>query len=128
MIYESGEDYLETILMLQNKNGSVRSIDIARELGYTKASISRAMSILKKSEYITMDGSGQIEFTAKGLNKAKEVYERHQIITTYLIKALGITEETASNDACRIEHIISEESFEKIKLYVNKETSTQPEI
>ena len=118
MIHESGEDYLETILLLQNKNGSVRSIDIARELGYTKASISRAMSILKKSDYITMDAYGQILLTEKGLSKAKEVYERHQLITNYLIKALGVSEPTAAQDACRIEHVISEESFEKIKQFV----------
>lgn len=118
MIHESGEDYLETILLLQKKNGNVRSIDIARELSYTKASISRAMSILKKSEYILMDKAGQISLTDKGLSKAQEVYERHQLITTYLIHALGISEETAAQDACRIEHVISEESFDKIKQYV----------
>ena len=111
-------DLLETIFLLQNKNGSVRSIDVARELGYTKASISRAMSILKKSEYITMDTFSQISLTDKGLSKAKEVYERHQLITNYLIKALGVSEEIASQDACRIEHVISKESFEKIKQYV----------
>ena len=118
MIHESGEDYLETILLLQNKNGSVRSIDIARELEYTKASISRAMSILKISEYITIDSSGQILLTEKGMSKATEVYERHQLITNYLIKALGVSEEIASQDACRIEHVISMESFEKIKQFV----------
>ncbi|MHB8061232.1 MAG: metal-dependent transcriptional regulator [Ruminiclostridium sp.] len=118
MIHESGEDYLETILLLQNKNGSVRSIDIARELDYTKASISRAMSILKKSDYITMDAYGQILLTDKGLSKAKEVYERHELITNYLIKTLGVSEETAAQDACRIEHVISTETFEKIKQFI----------
>ncbi len=120
MIHESGEDYLETILLLQNKNGFVRSIDIARELDYTKASISRAMSILKKSEYIIMDASGQILLTEKGLSKAEEVYERHQLITDYLIKTLGVPEEIAAQDACRIEHVISEQSFEKIKQFINE--------
>lgn len=120
MIHQSGEDYLETILLLQNKNGFVRSIDIARELDYTKASISRAMSILKKSEYINMDASGQILLTEKGLSKAMEVYERHQLITDYLIKTLGVSEEIASQDACRIEHVISEQIFEKIKQFINR--------
>lgn len=119
MIHESGEDYLETILLLQKETGSVRSIDIARKLGYTKASISRAMSILKKSEYIVIDEEGQIILTEKGLHKARDVYERHQLITSYLVSALGVSMETASEDACRIEHVISEESFEKIKKYVN---------
>ena len=120
MIHASGEDYLETILLLYKKNGSVRSIDIARELGYTKASISRAMSILKKSDYILMDSDGQIRLTDKGIIKANEVYERHQLITDYLVNALGVSPETASEDACRIEHVISEESFEKIREYVKK--------
>ncbi len=118
MIHASGEDYLETILLLKKKNGNVRSIDIARELGYSKASISRAMSILKKSDYIIMGVDGQIQLTDKGMLKANEVYERHELITTYLVKALGVSYDTASEDACRIEHVISEESFEKIKEYV----------
>ncbi len=118
MIHASGEDYLETILLLKKKNGNVRSIDIARELGYSKASISRAMSILKKSDYIIMGADGQIQLTDKGMLKANEVYERHELITTYLVKALGVSYDTASEDACRIEHVISEESFEKIKAYV----------
>jgi len=120
MIHESGEDYLETILLLQNKTGNVRSIDIARELNYTKASISRAMSILKKSEYIIMDTYGKIILTDKGLLKANEVYERHELITNYLIKSLGVSRETAAQDACRIEHVISVESFEKIKQFVKE--------
>ncbi len=120
MIHASGEDYLETILLLNKKNGSVRSIDIARELGYTKASISRAMSILKRSDYIIMDSDGQIRLTDKGIIKANEVYERHQLITDYLVNALGVSREVAAEDACRIEHVISEESFEKIKEYVKK--------
>ena len=120
MIHESGEDYLETILLLKNKNGSVRSIDVARELGYTKASISRAMSILKKSDYIAIDAIGQILLTDKGLEKANEVYERHKLITNYLIMTLGVSEEIADQDACRIEHVISEQSFEKIKQLINQ--------
>ncbi len=119
-IQESGENYLETILILQNKNGFVRSIDIANELNYTKASISRAMSILKNAEYITMDESNKILLTEKGLKKANEIYERHRIIKKYLILALDIDDDTADQDACRIEHIISEKSFDKMKEYVKR--------
>lgn len=114
-IHESGENYLETILVLQNKNGYVRSIDIATELGFTKPSISRAMSILKKSEYITMEKSGQIKLTEKGLAKANEIYERHRIISEYFEKVLGVSKEIADRDACKIEHVISPESFDKMK-------------
>jgi Mn-dependent DtxR family transcriptional regulator len=114
-IHESGENYLETILVLQNKNGYVRSIDIATELGFTKPSISRAMSILKKSEYITMERSGQIKLTEKGLAKANEIYERHRIISEYFEKVLGVSKEIADRDACKIEHVISQESFDKMK-------------
>jgi len=114
-INESGENYLETILLLQRKKGSVRSIDIANELDYTKASISRAMGILKKAEYINMERSGEITLTGKGMKKASEIYERHTLITKYLMDTLNIDEEIADKDACRIEHILSNEAFEKIK-------------
>ncbi len=114
-IQESGENYLETILILQKKMGSVRSIDIANELDYTKASISRAMSILKKAEYINMEQNGEITLTEKGMKKASEIYERHTLITKYLMDTLSIDEEIADRDACRIEHILSSEAFEKIK-------------
>lgn len=114
-IHESGENYLETILLLQRKKGSVRSIDIANELDYTKASISRAMGILKKAEYINMERSGEITLTEKGMKKASEIYERHTLITKYLMDTLSIDEEIADQDACRIEHILSNEAFEKIK-------------
>lgn len=114
-IHESGENYLETILLLQRKKGSVRSIDIANELDYTKASISRAMGILKKAEYINMERSGEITLTENGMKKASEIYERHTLITKYLMDTLNIDEEIADQDACRIEHILSNEAFEKIK-------------
>lgn len=117
-IHESGENYLETILILQKKNGSVRSIDIANELDYTKASISRAMSILKKVGYITMENSGNILLTDLGKQKANEIYERHQVIKKYLVHALNIEEDIADTDACRIEHVISRNSFDKIKIWV----------
>lgn len=114
-IQESGENYLETILILQNKTGFVRSVDIATEMDFTKPSISRAMSILKKAGMITMEDSGQILLTEQGYQKATEVYNRHRLISAYLEKILGVPKEIADKDACRIEHIISEESFNKIK-------------
>ena len=114
-MYESGGNYLETILMLHQKQGYVRSIDIANELGYTKPSVSRAMSILKNDGYIVVESSGNIVLTEKGSKKANEVYERHLYITKFLQKILDIPEELAAQDACRIEHIISQETFERIK-------------
>jgi Mn-dependent DtxR family transcriptional regulator len=117
-IQESGENYLETILILLNKNGSVRSVDVANELEYTKASISRAMGLLKKAGYITIDDAGCIHLTEAGNQRAARIYERHRLIAEYLVKALQIGEETAVADACRIEHVISEESFDKIKNWV----------
>lgn len=119
-IKESGENYLETILVLHNRNGFVRSIDIANELDYTKASISRAMGILKKEGYITMEENGGINLTEKGHERATQIYERHRLITEYLVMALQIEEEIAVADACRIEHVISQESFDQIKNWVEK--------
>lgn len=114
-IQESGEDYLETILILKNKKGYVRSVDIANELGYSKPSVSRAMSILREAGYITVEIGGNICLTEIGCEKAEAVYERHKTITTFLSDYLDIPREIASKDACRIEHIISEETFEAIK-------------
>ena len=116
-IQESGENYLETILMLQRQGVDVRSIDIAVELGYTKPSISRAMSILKANDFIVMDSKGYITLTEKGREVAERMYERHLFLSSCLEK-IGVSEETAVNDACRIEHVISQESFEKLKEYV----------
>lgn len=119
-MHESGENYLETILILENKNGSVRSIDIANELDYSKPSISRAMGILRKSGFITMEDSGRILLTSKGRAKASEIYERHLLLTRYLVLTLSVDQETAANDACRIEHVISAETFAKVKEYVER--------
>lgn len=116
-IHESGENYLETILVLQNRGMEVRSIDIANELGFSKASISRAVSILKSKDYITVNNLGIINLTDSGKVIAEKIYERHCLLKEYLI-ALGVSEETASHDACKIEHVISEESFLKIKEHV----------
>lgn len=117
-MYESRENYLETILILKKRNGNVRSIDIARELEFSKPSVSRAMSILKDEGYILIDEVGHIEFTDKGREKARGVYEKHLLITDFLVKALGVSAETAEEDACKIEHIISEDTFTGIKKYL----------
>lgn len=111
---ESVEDYLETILLLQKKNGSVRSIDIVTELGYTKASISIAMKGLREKEYITVADTGHISLTDKGLSIAERILERHTLLTEWLIR-LGVSEENARKDACRIEHDICEETFTQLK-------------
>jgi len=120
-LLESGENYLETILMLKQQKGSVRSIDVANELGFSKASISRAMSILKQNNYIVIDGSGQIQLTAMGQQKAADVLDRHKTITRFLAEKLGVAPDIAEKDACRIEHIISPETFAGIKKALQEE-------
>ena len=117
-IQESGENYLETILILQNKNAYVRSIDVANELEFTKASVSRAMSILKEAGFLTMEQNGNLLLTETGRKKAEAVYERHTLIAQFLEMTLGVTPAIAAQDSCRIEHIISEESFERIKQFI----------
>lgn len=118
-VYESAENYLETILILKRRNGYVRSIDIAKEMNFSKPSISNAMKQYRKSGYIEMDENGFIELTEKGLALAERVYERHCLLTQYLV-SLGVRKETAKEDACRIEHVISDESFEKLKEHTGK--------
>lgn len=113
-LLESGEMYLETILILKNKYGYVRSIDIAREMNYSKPSVSRAIALLKDDGYVENDPHGMILLTEKGLEIAEKIYDRHKTLTKYLI-LLGVSEETAQKDACKIEHVISDESFNKIK-------------
>ena len=113
-ILESAENYLETILILQKRNGTVRSIDIVNELEYTKPSVSIAMKHLRENGYIEMDKTGHITLLASGREIAEKMYERHTALTRFLI-ALGVSPETAREDACRIEHIISVESFDAIK-------------
>ncbi|MFW5780215.1 MAG: metal-dependent transcriptional regulator [Bacillota bacterium] len=117
-LFESGENYLETILRLKKELGEVRSIDIATALDYSKPSISRAVGIMKKGGYITVDSNGYIHFTEKGLLRARAIYERHRLITKYLTVVLGVDKETAEEDACKIEHIISDKTFDAIKNYL----------
>lgn len=119
-IHESGEDYLETILILESQKGYVRSIDIASERGFSKPSVSRAMNILKNADLITMDDEHQIHLTDKGRIKANQIYDRHRLITRFFIEILGVDSVTAEQDACRIEHVISQKTFDKIKEYLPK--------
>ncbi len=116
---ESGENYLEAVLMLEKKNGTVRSIDVANELCVTKASVSRAMSILRGEAYIAFAQDNSIIFTAKGRQKAEAVYERHSIITQFFMRTLGVSETVANKDACRFEHDISDEMFAAIKKFIH---------
>ncbi len=120
-IQESAENYLETILVLQKRKGQVRSIDIANELNFSKPSISNAMKQFRENGYIIVDEDGYITLTENGHKIAENVYERHLILTRFLM-TLGVCEETAKEDACRIEHVISKESFEKIKNSCGKNT------
>ena len=113
-LLESGEMYLETIYILSNENRSVRSIDICEYMGYSKPSVSRAVGLLKNGGYITVDPEGYIKLTDEGESIAVKVYERHTILTDLLVR-MGVSRETAAADACKIEHDISDESFEAIK-------------
>ena len=118
-IHESAENYLETILVLQKRNGYVRSIDIATELNFSKPSISNAMKQLSSKGYIQMDESRLITLTEKGRKVAEQIYERHQLINE-LIEMLGVDSQTAAADDCKIEHVLSKETFEKFKEHVNE--------
>jgi len=118
-IQESAEMYLETILVLSRKQPNVRSIDIAGKLGYKKSSVSVAMKNLRENGYIKMDSDGYITLTEKGREIAETMYERHTLITNWLIH-LGVNEATAAEDACRIEHVISAETFDALKNHVMK--------
>ena len=116
-IHESGEDYLEAILMIKKRSGNVRSIDVARELSFSKPSVSVAMKNLKTSNYITVDENGFINLTEAGQEIADKIYERHTFLTNWLT-SLGVDPEIAAEDACKMEHAISSESFSAIKKYV----------
>lgn len=113
-IHASGEDYLEAVLILQKKQGMVRSIDLARHMGFSKPSISHAVGVLRDGGFPTMDEDGFLHLTDIGREVAEKIYERHQFFTEQLVAA-GVDQETAEQDACRIEHAISDTSFRKLK-------------
>ena len=115
-IHESGEMYLETIHVLLKKNGIVRSVDVSEHMGYSKPSVSRAVGLLKKGGYILVDKDGYITLTDAGIQVAETIYERHTFLSRLLVR-LGVSPETAAEDACRLEHAISDESFHAIKNY-----------
>lgn len=117
-LQESGEMYLETILVLSKRNQAVRSIDVGEHMGYSKPSVSRAVGLLKQGGYITVDSDGFISLTEMGRQTAEQTYERHTLLTAFFL-SLGVDEETAAADACKIEHVISDKTFEAIKKHAN---------
>ena len=121
-IYASGEDYLEAVLVLQKKKVMVRSVDLARHMGFSKPSISHAVGVLKNGGFLTVDEDGYFHLTEDGREVAEKIYERHQFFTEQLV-AVGVDRETAERDACRIEHVISEEAFQKLKASVEKQSN-----
>lgn len=123
-IQQSAEDYLETILILWQRNGSVRSIDIAAELGFSKPSVSVAMKNLRQGGYIEMEPSGEIRLLPPGMEIAEKTLEKHTMLTRFLV-ALGVSPQTAAQDACRMEHVISNESFERLKAHAEKYGRTE---
>lgn len=117
-IQESAENYLEAILIIHNRKGNVRSIDIANELGFSKPSVSVAMKNLRTNGYIEVDKEGFITLLNKGREIADKIYERHTLLSTWLVR-MGVSPEVAAEDACRIEHVISAETFERLKEHVS---------
>ena len=113
-IHQSAEDYLETILMLTERQGKVRSIDVVNELGFTKASVSIAMKKLRENGYIAVDGKGNLTLLPPGQEIAEWIYSRHRLLTHFFVQ-LGVDEKTAAEDACKAEHILSEQTLEKIR-------------
>lgn len=114
---ESEEDYLEAILMLQERHGAVRSIDVAHHMDFSKPSVSRGMKLLREKEYITVDADGWLKLTDAGRVLAERVYERHRLLSAWL-ESLGVEADTAAEEACRIEHDISEDTFQKLKVHI----------
>lgn len=119
-LQESGEMYLETILVLSEKMPHVRSIDVCEEMGYSKPSVSRAMSILRNNGYVIMDDNGYLHLTEAGMEVATKIYDRHNTLSAFLT-SIGVEETTAADDACRIEHVISDDTMAAIKAYMAKE-------
>lgn len=118
-IHESGEMYLETIYVLTKKKSGVRSIDVCEQMGYSKPSVSRAVNLLKSGGFILIDRNGYITLTESGLEIGKKIYERHTLLSSLLVR-LGVSPETAAEDACKMEHAISDESFEALKRYITE--------
>ena len=118
-LQESGEMYLEAIYVLTKKQGSVRSVDVSEYMGFKKPSVSRAVGLLKEGGYITVEHSGNLVLTDEGKYIAEKIYERHILITDFLVR-LGVDKETAADDACKLEHVLSDESFNAIKLHAEK--------
>ena len=123
-IQKSAEDYLEAILVLEQEKGSVRSIDIAHHMGFSKPSISRAVGLLRDNGYLSIDQNGLLHLTESGRKIAENIYERHTVLTELLI-SLGVSAKVAAEDACRIEHVISQESFDKLKAHVHHHKEVQ---
>ena len=123
-LHQSGEDYLEAILVLREKNGVVHSIDVAQHMCYSKPSVSRAVSLLKGEGYLTMEKDGRLELTEAGVEVAQEIYERHSFLKQCLIQ-LGVSSETAEEDACKIEHNISDETFRCLKRHAESRGAVQ---
>ena len=115
-LHESGEMYLETIYVLSKKSNTVRSLDVAEEMNFSKPSVSRAIKILKDGGFVTVDENGYLSLTESGSAVARKIYERHKVLTQFLI-SIGVSEETAAEDACRVEHYISDETFDALKSY-----------
>ena len=118
-LYESAEMYLETIYQLSRERGTVRSVDVAESMGYSKPSVSRAVGLLKQGGYLVMEKDGALTLTESGLEIAQKVFERHTILTNLLIR-LGVSPETAAEDACKMEHVISDETFEAMKRHISQ--------
>jgi Mn-dependent DtxR family transcriptional regulator len=116
-VRESGEDYLEAIFVIRNRKGYVRAVDIAAELSYSKPSVSRAVGILAKKNLLVIQNDGSITLTEEGLLKASAIFDRHSVIKRFFIETLGVEPTIAEEDACRVEHALSEETFTKLKLF-----------
>ena len=123
-LHQSGEDYLEAILVLREENGVVHSIDVAQHMGYSKPSVSRAVSLLRGEGYLTMEKDGRLELTETGVEVAREIYERHRFLKQWLIH-LGVSAEIAEEDACKIEHNISDETFQCLKRHAESRGDAQ---
>ena len=123
-LQESGEMYIETIYVLSRERAVVRAVDVGEYMGVSKPSVSRALGLLKKGGYVTADGNGYLSLTESGLEVAQKIYERHTLLTKILV-SLGVSETVAAEDACRIEHVISVESFDAIRKYASGQAGWQ---